>query len=248
MVPSLSTCFVLPNLATARFGGIPARRRQSGRAGHVARALRATRHESRNSGRPRGAAVRRIWRPVKGDEMAQNGGLRPSPYSVFLHESCRYPLSDTWPAHQRSETLPRVVNPGCGNRRTRCPRPWSSQRRRLQSRSMVTAPAIPAPATNTEGNGVGIAVRMPTMIPFPAARPRSSCGDPRCWMRVTAMPRATPTGTDATHPTPRVATMVPKSMESTATTPPAAAGWIPMTPRKETPPPPVLRDFVIGED
>ena len=23
--------------------------------------------------------------------MAQNGGLRPSPYSVFLHESCRYP-------------------------------------------------------------------------------------------------------------------------------------------------------------
>ena len=30
--------------------------------------------------------------------------------------------------------------------------------------------------------------------------------------------------------------------------PPAAAGWIPMTPRKETPPPPVLRDFVIGED
>ena len=38
------------------------------------------------------------------------------------------------------------------------------------------------------------------------------------------------------------------TMESTATTPPAAAGWIPMTPRKETPPPPVLRDFVIGED
>ena len=25
--------------------------------------------------------------------MAQNGGLRPSPYSVFLHESCRYPLN-----------------------------------------------------------------------------------------------------------------------------------------------------------
>ena len=24
--------------------------------------------------------------------MAQNGGLRPSPYSVFLHESCRYPI------------------------------------------------------------------------------------------------------------------------------------------------------------
>ena len=25
--------------------------------------------------------------------MAQNGGLRTSPYSVFLHESCRYPRS-----------------------------------------------------------------------------------------------------------------------------------------------------------
>ena len=25
--------------------------------------------------------------------MAQNRGLRPSPYSVFLHESCRYPAS-----------------------------------------------------------------------------------------------------------------------------------------------------------
>ena len=37
-------------------------------------------------------ASKSIWRPVKGDEMAQNGGLRPSPYSVFLHESCRYPL------------------------------------------------------------------------------------------------------------------------------------------------------------
>ena len=36
-------------------------------------------------------ASKSIWRPVKGDEMAQNGGLRPSPYSVFLHESCRYP-------------------------------------------------------------------------------------------------------------------------------------------------------------
>ena len=33
-----------------------------------------------------------LVRPVKGDEMAQNGGLRPSPYSVFLHKSCRYPL------------------------------------------------------------------------------------------------------------------------------------------------------------
>ena len=32
-----------------------------------------------------------LARPVKGDAMAQNGGLRPSPYSVFLHESCRYP-------------------------------------------------------------------------------------------------------------------------------------------------------------
>ena len=32
-----------------------------------------------------------IWCPVKGDAMAQNGGLKPSPYSVFLHESCRYP-------------------------------------------------------------------------------------------------------------------------------------------------------------
>ena len=38
-------------------------------------------------------ASKSIWRPVKGDEMAQNGGLRPSPYSVFLHESCRYPLT-----------------------------------------------------------------------------------------------------------------------------------------------------------
>ena len=33
-----------------------------------------------------------IWCPVKGDAMAQNEGLRPSPYSVFLHESCRYPV------------------------------------------------------------------------------------------------------------------------------------------------------------
>ena len=39
-------------------------------------------------------ASKSIWRPVKGDEMAQNGGLRPSPYSVFLHESCRYPDMD----------------------------------------------------------------------------------------------------------------------------------------------------------
>ena len=33
-------------------------------------------------------ASKSIWRArSKGDEMAQNGGLRPSPYSVFLHES-----------------------------------------------------------------------------------------------------------------------------------------------------------------
>ncbi len=59
------------------------------------------------------------------------------------------------------------------------------------------------------------------------------------------MQRTTPIGTEATHPTPSVATAVPNSMESTATTPAAAAGWTPTTSRKETP---VLMDFVIGED
>ena len=46
--------------------------------------------------KPKEAFVHRSALPgatmeVEGDEMAQNGGLRPSPYSVFLHESCRYP-------------------------------------------------------------------------------------------------------------------------------------------------------------
>ena len=45
-------------------------------------------------------ASKSIWRPVKGDEMVQNGGLRPSPYSVFLHESCRYPLFHEIPSHR----------------------------------------------------------------------------------------------------------------------------------------------------
>ena len=117
-------------------------------------------------------------------------------------------------------------------------------RRHLRLRNIWTAPAIPAAAGNAEANDVGIAVRMATRIPFPAARPRSSCGDPRCCMRMTAMPRATPIGTDAIQPVPRVATVPPKSMLSTTTTPNAAAGWIPMTP--DVLPPPVLMDLDLN--
>ena len=36
-------------------------------------------------------ASKSIWRPVEGDENGSERGLRPRPYSVFLHESCPYP-------------------------------------------------------------------------------------------------------------------------------------------------------------
>ena len=64
-----------------------------------------------------------IWRPVKGDAMAQNGGLRPSPYSVFLHESCRYPvIPSSIPTCQSGiqETIEAVCGPH-GSRRARDP-------------------------------------------------------------------------------------------------------------------------------
>ena len=79
--------------------------------------------------------------------------------------------------------------------------------------------SCPAPATSADGNGVGIAVSTVTMRPFPTASPSASC--PRCWMKPTATPRAIPTGTDAVQPTPPVAIVPPKSIESTATTPTA---------------------------
>ncbi len=62
-------------------------------------------------------ASKSIWRPVKGDEMAQNGGLRPSPYSVFLHESCRYPESGR---SRRSGPQSRARRPQCPCRHCPC--------------------------------------------------------------------------------------------------------------------------------
>ena len=75
--------------------------------------------------------------------MAQNGGLKPSPYSVFLHESCRYPLRPRARAalspatvrsriSSRSNSAARTPRPRhlAAGRGSTSPRPSRSRRRR----------------------------------------------------------------------------------------------------------------------
>ncbi len=96
-----------------------------------------------------------IWRPVKGDAMAQNGGLRPSPYSVFLHESCRYPkIGEPEPSVDRAAFAVGIV--------------LSMQTRASLERFGAEAliPAAPSP------------VRASTPAPFPRACSKSAVSLP----------------------------------------------------------------------
>ena len=84
-------------------------------------------------------ASKSIWRPVKGDEMAQNGGLRPSPYSVFLHESCRYPIYQA--SGGRSLGCPAVPR-GHGRRLKEGMRPMQTRKQWRASLSTVLLIAV----------------------------------------------------------------------------------------------------------
>ena len=115
---------------------------------------------SRRRRAPGACAGRSIWRPVKVDEMAQNGGLRPSPYSVFLHEWCRYPtcaedaLYGSWRCRGRGVW----------------PRPENRRLVELPVVTIVTMPMISRTAI--------AAVTVPRIRDYPLERPRMPCTAP----------------------------------------------------------------------